>query len=289
MSTKLSGSLLLTFRELWSTYVTLGLFAVTTLAWVLASFAMNLDVVEGSIAGLRIFGLDATPSDAVQDQATGEWSRVAMSLDNFVVGIQSFVVGAAYMLGTLLGVFATAPLTANLMKEPRIGLLLSKPLSRHSFLAGHVLGVMLTVLSLASYLVLSVWIVLSLKSGLWHFEFLLSIPLITIMFLVMYSVVLLAAVTTGSSGFALVGAYGLIFVSMILAGHEGILTQLNEVGTAIFMTFYYVLPNFIESLVITVQLVGEQSVESWTPFIASVGFGLAVYFLAFRWFARKDF
>ena len=286
--TQLSGSLLLTFRELWSTYVTLGLFLVSTLAWVLMSFAMNLDVVEGSVAALRIFGIESTPTDGVRNEA-GEWEQVAMSLDSFVIGIQSFVVGASYFLGTLLGIFATAPLTANLMAEPRIGLLLSKPVSRHRFLAGHLAGVFLTVLTLVSYLVISVWLVLSIKTGVWNAAFLWGIPIITVMFLVMYSVVLMMAVTTGSSGFALVTAYGLIFVSFILAGHEQIRRTLSDFGETVFDIFYYALPNFLEGLPALVQLVSRNPVETITPFLSSIAFGVVVYLGAFLWFSRKDF
>ena len=288
-STRLSGSLLLTYRELWSTYVTLGLFLVTTLAWVVMSFAMNLDVVEGTVAGLRIFGLDSTPSDAVRDPETGEWSRVNMALDEFVIGIKTFVLGVSYFLGTLLGIFATAPLTANLMKEPRIGLLLSKPLSRSAFLGGHVFGVFLTVLTLATYLIGSVWLVLSAKTGIWDPAFLVAIPVITVMFLVMYSVVLFLAVSTGSSGFALVTSYGLVFISLPLMAHEQIQTQLTGLGLFAFKTFYTVLPNFAEVIQPLVQLVQGDAVDSWTPLILSIGFGLVVYFLSFRWFSRKDF
>ena len=53
----------------------------------------------------------------VRDPETGEWIRQAMSLDRFVVAMQDFVFGTSYMLGTLLGLFATAPLTAGLLGD----------------------------------------------------------------------------------------------------------------------------------------------------------------------------
>ncbi len=284
-----SGSLQLTFRELWSTYVTLGLFVVSTICWLFLTFAMNLDVVEGSVAALRIFGFESTPTDHIRDPETGEWMSQSMGLDKLVVGIQSFVFGASYFLGTLLGIFAAAPLTASLVTESRIGLLLSKPLSRHRFLAGHVLGVFATVLLLSTYLVLSVWLVLSLKTGIWVPSFLLAIPIITLMFGVMYSVVLLVVVITGSSGFALVTSYGLIFISFILAAQEQILTQLITPGKEIFLGLYYLLPNFIEAVPFAVQLVEGDPVQNWVPITSSIVFGAVAFFGAFQWFSRKDF
>lgn len=285
---QLSGSLLLTARELWSTYVTLGLFAVSTICWLFLSFAMNLDVVEGSVAALRIFGFESTPDTAVQN-SEGEWIQQAMGLDQFVVGIQSFVFGASYFLGTLLGIFAAAPLSASLVTESRIGLLLSKPLSRGRFLAGHVLGVFSTVFLLSTYLIFSVWLVLSLKTGVWVPSFLLAIPIITLMFGVMYSVVLLMVVMTGSSGFALVSAYGLIFISFILAGHEQIVTQLVSPWRELFVGLYWILPNFLEAIPATVQLIDGDPVKNWIPYLSSAAFGAVVYLGAFSWFSRKDF
>ena len=102
----LSGSLLLTFRELWAMRITQGMFAIASLAWLLLSFALNMDIVEGSISALKIFGFDAgAPMERVFDEATGEWVQQATSIDQFVVGINQFVFGASYFLGTLLGGF----------------------------------------------------------------------------------------------------------------------------------------------------------------------------------------
>ncbi len=150
----LSGSLLLTFRELWAMRITQGMFAIASLAWLLLSFALNMDIVEGSISALKIFGFDAgAPMERVFDEATGEWVQQATSIDQFVVGINQFVFGASYFLGTLLGLFATMPLIAGFLEQGRIDLLLSKPVSRLRLLFGHLLGVWLTVLVLSCYLV----------------------------------------------------------------------------------------------------------------------------------------
>lgn len=286
---QLSGSLLLTLRELWATYVTLGLFVVATIAWLVLSLAMNLDVVEGSVSALRIFGIQSTPTNAIRDPATGEWIQQAMGLDQFVIGIKSFVFGASYFLGTLLGIFATAPLTTALMEEARIGLLLSKPISRRRLLAGHTGGVFLTVLVLSTYLVTSVWLVLSFKTGIWDPAFLVAIPIITVMFAAMYGVVLLLSVTTRSSGAALITTYGLIFISVILSGHEQLTKVLGTTARTVFNVLYAVLPNFVEVIPLTAQLISHEAVESWFPLTSSLLFGAVTYLAAFLWFTRKDF
>ena len=289
MFTSLSGSLLLTFRELWAMRLTQGILLVSTLALLILSFAMNLDVVEGSLAAVRIFGLDTGADEMVKDAATGEWVRQAMSVDKFVIGISSFVFGAAYFLGTLLGLFATMPLIGGFLEQGRIDLLISKPLYRSRLLSGHLLGVWLTVLALATYLIVGVWIALSIKTGLWLPRMLLSIPLIVVMFGVMYSVIMTLSIVTRSTGLSLIITYGLIFISAVLTAHEQITAVLSPFAKGVFMTFYHLLPNFVEVVVIQSQLVTGEAVASWYPLFSSIAFGSVMYGLGYIWFNRRDF
>ena len=67
----LRGMLSLTIRELWAMKITMGLFVVTTIAWVIISFALNLEIVEGSIAAIRLLGIESTPEHMTQD--AGQW------------------------------------------------------------------------------------------------------------------------------------------------------------------------------------------------------------------------
>lgn len=287
--TALSGSLLLTFRELWAMRLTQGIVLVSTLAWIMLSFALNLDVVEGSISALRIFGVGSLPQEMVKDAATGEWVRQAMSVDAFVISISSFVFGAAYFLGTLLGLFATMPLIGGFLEQGRIDLMISKPVSRSGLLTGHLLGVWLTVLALATYLIGAVWIAISIKTGVWLPVMLLSIPLIVVMFGVMYSVILCVSIMTRSNGLALILTYGLIFISAILAAHEQLVPVLSPSALFIFKTFYHVFPNFVEVVMIQSKLLSGEAVASWYPFFSSILFGSVIYGLGYYWFNRRDF
>lgn len=271
-----SGSLLLTFRELWALRITQGMFAVATLAWLILSFALNLDIVEGSIAALRIFGMQTEPGGV-------------MPLTEFVIFVNQFVFGAAYFLGTLLGLFATMPLIGGMLEPGRIDLLLSKPVSRVALLGGHLAGLVLTVTVLSAYLVGGVWLTLSLKTGVWHPEMLLAIPIMVLMFVVMYGVLLYFTLLTRNAGLGLIMAYGLIFVSVIMAAHDQIRPQLEGVALAVFSAMYHVLPNFAEVAHMVSQLASPEGVTGVYPFISSLLFGGIVYAFCFRHFYRKDF
>jgi len=295
---QLSATLLLTFRELWAMKITQGIFVVTTIAWLLLTFALNLDVIEGSVAALRIFGFESSPLEAarnpetgaiLRDAETGRAVREALSLEQFVLGINSFVFGASYLFGTLLGLFATMPLISGFVEQGRIDLMLSKPLSRAKLLTGHIIGVWTIVVMLVAYLVGAVWLVISFKTGIWLPRFLLSIPLIVVMFGVMYSIVLTIGVSARSTGLALVTAYGCVFFSAILAGKDQILPQLSDAAATVFIGLYHVIPNYIEVIAIISQLAEGEPVNSWYPLISSMLFGVIVYAIGFLIFSRKDY
>jgi len=292
------GSIKLTFRELWAMKITLGLFIMTTIAWIMLSFALSLDVVEGSIAAVRILGFENhAPTEAVRDLESGEIMRdeegsiirQGLSLDNFVLGINDFVFSLAYIFGTLIGLFATMPLVSGFLEQGRIDLLLSKPISRTKLLWGHLAGVWAIVFLLSSYLITAVWLVISFKTGVWQFHLLLAIPTITVMFAVIFSVVITISIAFRSTGLALVMAYGCIFVSAILAAKDQIVPQLSEFWGAVFVTLYHILPNYFEVMAGMMQLASDGSVTSSYPLVSSILFGVVVYAIGFFLFNRRDF
>ncbi|MEM9664378.1 MAG: ABC transporter permease subunit [Bacteroidota bacterium] len=277
------GLIYLTARELWARKITLGVFLVSTLAWVLLAFALNLDIVDGTLAGLRLFGQDLGAPDA-SDPTSG-----LLSLESFVINISSFVAGATYWLGTLLGLFATASLLSSLLAKGQVDLLLSKPLSRSRLLGAHLLGVHAMVSLLVLYLLGAVWLVLSIKTGVWAVQTLLAAALIVAMFSVMYSVVTLISVWTESTALALIVSYGLIFCSLFLAARDALELQIPLLWRYVYLGLYHVLPNFAEVTTLVAQLVNREPVPSWYPLLSSLGCASVLYGLAFLRFGRRDF
>lgn len=279
----LSGLLLLTFRELWAKKVVLGLFVISSLVLLVVTFALNLDVVEGSLEGLRLFGQEAQPENLDEGAAS------QFTLTNVVVAVESIVAGAAYWVGILLALFASAPLFSDQQTAGRIELLLSKPMSRLQVFTGHVLGVWAAISVLVVYLMGGVWLIMSLKSGVWNPRFLLSILIVIGMFAVMYAAVMIMSVWTQSTALALIVSYGLIFVSLVLAGAESIASLLGDVSRPIFWGLYHVLPNFTEVTEIVTKLANDTTISSWYPLFSSLLFGAVIYALASYWFVRRDF
>lgn len=276
----LYGLLLLTFRELWARKIVLGLFIISSLVLLAIMFALNLDVVEGSLEGLRLFGQEAHMEDEGGAQ---------MTLTSVVVAVEAIVAGAAYWVGILLALFAASSLFSDLQAPGRVELLLSKPMSRTQILLGHVLGVWAAIGVLTLYLMGGTWLIMSLKSGVWNVHFLLSLLIVIGMFGVMYAVIMLMSVWTNSTAVALIVVYGLIFVSLVLAGAEQIGPLLGPVGEPVFWGLYHVLPNFTEVTGLVTRLAHNETIESWYPLTSSLVFGAAVYGIAGGWFIRRDF
>ena len=302
----MTGILLLTLHELRARKVVVGLFVVATLVWVVLAFALQLDIVDGTLAGARLFGqdtdirpevvVDADTGEPVLDPDTGEPLTTTPEnpfgdtlLESVVFGAQAFVSGAAYWVGILLALFATGGLVASLTEQGQVDVLLTKPLSRPQVLAGRLAGVWLVMLALVVYLFGAVWLTMSLKSGIWNPRFLLAIGIVFGMFAVVYGVVSLVGVWSGSGPLSLIVTLGLLFVTLILAIPE-LAEQVNRTWRPLVQGAYHFLPKFASvGGVMVPQLATGEPVGSLYPFVSSLAFGAACYAGAFFLFARKDY
>jgi len=280
--------LLLTLYELRARKIILGLFGVATLVWVVLALALQLDVIEGSLAGIRFFG-DEMVGESEFASGNQELPFGNSMLQTFVFGAEMFAAGAAYWVGILLALFATGGLIASMLERGQVDLLLTKPLSRSKILIGRLLGVSVVMLALLIYLLGAVWLVMSIKTGVWNPRFLIAIGIVFIMFMVLYSLITITSVWTGSAPLALILTFGLLFATLILA-IEPLRDQITQPGRGIVIAFYNVLPKFVDvGAYIVPQLVSGQPVESWSPLVSSLAFGIIAYAGAFWLFQRKDF
>ncbi|MCH7976551.1 MAG: ABC transporter permease subunit [Bacteroidetes bacterium] len=284
----MTALLLLTLYELRARKIILGLFGVATLVWVVLALALQLDVIEGSLAGIRFFG-DEMVGESEFASGNQELPFGNSMLQTFVFGAEMFAAGAAYWVGILLALFATGGLIASMLERGQVDLLLTKPLSRSKILIGRLLGVSVVMLALLIYLLGAVWLVMSIKTGVWNPRFLIAIGIVFIMFMVLYSLITITSVWTGSAPLALILTFGLLFATLILA-IEPLRDQITQPGRSLVIAFYNVLPKFVDvGAYIVPQLVSGQPVESWSPLVSSLAFGIIAYAGAFWLFQRKDF
>ncbi len=293
------GLILLTLRELRAKFIVVGLFGVATFVWVMLAAALNLDIVDGTLAGVRFLGLEQAVEEEVtfENEETGEEeTRVVQPfgenpLESIVVGVQQVVSGFTFWVILFLGLFATGGLVAAMMERGEIDLLLSKPVARSEVLAGRLLGVFAVVAALVLYVLGAVWLVMSVKSGIWNPRFLLGALTVLGMFGVMYAVVTAVSVWTESGALAYIVTIGVIVGSLVLAAGSSAeaVSQITEPWRSLYVGAYHVFPKFWHGTKTTVELVGGEAVESWYPVLSSLGFGAVLYGLAFWRFGRKDF
>lgn len=280
------GVAILTFRELLARKVILGLFVVATVVWGFVALALQLDVVDGTLQGIRIFG---QMPDVETEGGEGLAAFGDDPLRAIVVATEAFVAGVVYWVGILLALFATGGLVTSMMERGQIDVLVSKPLSRTRVLAGRLGGVAALTGGLFVYLLGMVWLVMSLKSGVWNPRFLLAIAVVFGMFAVLYGVIAFVSVWTESTALALILTLGLLFATMVLA-IPGLSRVAGPTLGPVVSTLHDVLPRFSEVGAYTVpDLARGRAVRSWTPLLSSLGFGAVAYAGTFWLFQRKDF
>jgi ABC-type transport system involved in multi-copper enzyme maturation permease subunit len=115
-------------------------------------------------------------------------------------GIQDVLVntiGASITL--LVSVILTGFFIPNMLRKGSLDLLMAKPMSRWELLLYKYIGGLMFMFLVTATTVGGVWLVMAMRSGNWNPTFLLSIPVITFTFAVLYAVSTLVAVLTRSA------------------------------------------------------------------------------------------
>ncbi len=189
-----------------------------------------------------------------------------------------------------LAVFASAGLIPSVLEPGRIELLLSKPVSRTHILLGRYVGNVLVVSCNIAYLVLGVWTILGVKTGIWSPVFLVSIATSIFAFAVLLSVVILIGVLFESAALATMVAAALMVMSLVLAQTSIMLRLLSsEWSRQIWRTLYYSLPKIYDLGSMTLNAIQNRSFDGFMPIWTSALFAAVVLGGALVIFARRDF
>lgn len=138
-------------REAFASRLMLGLFACIAAVLLLLAVSLDLDVVDGALAGSRLFG-----------KATGS---SIVPVDVFLRPAFQALAGITFYLGLLFGVVATADIAPQALSPGRVEQLLALPVRRVELVVGLYLGVA-TICALATAIgVGGVSLVLFAKAG----------------------------------------------------------------------------------------------------------------------------
>ena len=263
-----------TFREALARKIFWGFFGCSTALILFFLFIMKIDVVQGAMATISLFGKTSTGQDV---------TRLVRQVHG---GIAAFL----YTAGMFLAVFASTGLIASIFEPGRIELLLSKPVARHHILLGRYLGNVLVIAANVLYLVFAVWLIFGFKTGVWTYGFLWSSVLTIFVFSVLLTVVLLIGVLWESAVLATMVTFAIMIISPILAQQstlERLLT--SQWSRDVVHGLYYVLPKVFDLGRISRALVLGDPIGDWMPVWSSALFGLVVLGNGLYAFARRNY
>jgi ABC-type transport system involved in multi-copper enzyme maturation permease subunit len=110
----------------------------------------------------------------------------------------ALVNGFGAWTAVLVGIVVTAFFIPNMLRKGTLDLLLAKPIHRTTLLVFKYLGGLTFMFLNAVVVVLGIWLVLGLRSGIWATGFLYSIGILTFFFAILYAVSTLFGVWTRS-------------------------------------------------------------------------------------------
>lgn len=280
-----SASVQEVFREAAARWVLIAYFALSSLFIAIFALGVNLDVVNGALAGARLFG-----------QSVDVGGR-SIEIDKLVLGFESGFSAFLYLVGTFLALFATAHLVPRLQEKGTIDLYLSRPVGRVTLLLSRYAGGLLLAAANLLYLIGSMWLIVVWKTHVFHPRFLLSGLVILFAVATLLAFAFLIGVVTSSTGVSLMTTYAVFFLSAILVARERIAAAVStETAASIVKGLYWILPKTAEIGQATVALVaGKEAPERLADvhYLAVYGstaaFGAAALALSAWLFSRKDF
>ena len=273
------------FREASARWTLLAYFAVSSLFILTFALAVNLDIVDGALAGATLFGRSV--------DLGGE----KVDMDRLVLGFETGFSGFLYMLGTFLALFATAHLVPRLQEKGTIDLYLSRPVSRTKLLLSRYCGGLLLAAANLLYLFGAIWLIVVWKTGIAHPRFFLGGVVILFGIAAMLALAFLIGVVTSSTAVSLMVTYAIFFFAALLSAREKIAAAVSsEWSAGLIRALYWIFPKTAELGRATVALVsggetfrGLGSIDALAVFGSTGLFGLLALGLAAWRFSRKDF
>jgi len=263
-----------TFREAFARKIFWGLFGSCTVLMLFLIFIMRVDVVQGALATVSIFG-NSLPSTNVQ---------------NLVHQTQWVIAWILFYVGLSLAVFASAGLVSAVFEPGRIELLLSKPVSRTQLLLGRYAGNVLVVSANILYLVLGSWAIFGVKTGVWGAGFLLSSFCTIFLFSVLLAVIVLIGVLWDSAAVAIMATFAIVIITLILSQRATLERLLSsEWSRQLVRVLYYVLPKTNDIAGIVRNMILNQPVASWMPVWSTALFGIVVLAAGLWRFRNRSF
>ncbi|MGA7614973.1 MAG: ABC transporter permease subunit [Thermoanaerobaculia bacterium] len=273
------------FREAAARWTLIAYFVLSTIFVLIFAAAVNLDIVNGALAGAKLFGQSV------------HMSGNSVDVDQLVLGFETGFAAILYAVGIFLAIFATAHLVPRLQDKGTIDLYLSRPVGRTQLLISRYVAGLLLAATNVIYLLGAVWLIVIWKTHVVHPQFLLSVVLILFVVAVLLAFTFLIGVVTSSTAVSIMSTFSILLISSVLAAHDKFEAAIATQWRATLVHLMYVVfPKTPEIGKDVFALVsgGEGPFSrlqpfSWSPFVSTALFGAVCLFLASWLFSRKEF
>src|SRR5688572_19070212 len=188
-------------REAAARWTLIAYFFLSTLFIIIFASAINLDIVDGALAGAKLFGKEVDMRDSV-------------SIEKLVLGFETGFSVFLYFICTFLAIFATAHLVPRMQEKGTVDLYLSRPVGRVRLLVSRYIAGLILAFSNVVYLVGSIWLIVWWKTGVANPRFLLGGTIIFLMIAVLLAFAFLVGVITSSTAVSIMTTYGIFFFGL---------------------------------------------------------------------------
>lgn len=272
-------------REAAARWTLIAYFFLSSIFILIFASAINLDIVDGTLAGAKLFG------NEVHMRGNSD-----ISIERLVLGFESGFSAILYFLCTFLAIFATAHLVPRLQEKGTIDLYLSRPVSRVKLLMSRYVAGMLLAASNVVYLLGSIWLIVMWKTHVVHPRFFLGGAIILFVIAVLLAFAFLIGVITSSTAVSIMVTYGTFFFAAMLVGHERFEAMVSSEWQArLIKTMYWVLPKTAElGRAVVGYVAGDQMPAQFREispmlYVSTAAFGVGCLVLASWFFQRKEF
>lgn len=195
-----------------------------------------------------------------------------------------------YIFFLLYFIVATAGIMIERTERGSIEMFLSKPFSRRDIVIGSVFGVIVLVSVLSLYLIFGIWVVWSLRTGVWNLSFFAQIGSLLFGFATLYCFVVLSGILVHNvAAIVFVWCAYVMFGSLLLDARSWMLYPMIEssIVNAALDVLYFVLPQ-LSAISATFNILGAGQVPSFLPVITSCLVACLALLLAIFVLERKD-
>lgn len=273
-------------REAAARWTLIAYFCLSSLFILIFAFAVNLDIVNGALAGAKLFGNDV--------QMHGN----SVNIEQLVLGFESGFSGFLYFLCTFLAIFATAHLVPRMQEKGTVDLYLSRPVSRTKLILSRYIAGLLLAASNIIYLIGSMWLIVMWKTHVVHPRFLMAGVIIMFVVSALLAFAFLVGVVTSSTAVSIMTSYAVFFFGLMLAAHDRMAAAVSkEWQAAVINGLYWIFPKTADLLRAVVAFVSDNQFTGkfkiWqptpAPFVSTAIFAVVCLSLASWLFHRKEF